>query len=160
MRPAFICWLDSIEPNFKASGLQGCLLHLQCKSVRSVIAHDCCIILCIASPLSFSIFFRWLSSGNDFSQFKLNASCDLWWSRLPALILASLAFILEVELQKVVKILGRHTGLKIENEWFKLAFVCKIYANYFNIIVLNIYGCLNSWVGITVIQYVGSNKYL
>ncbi len=67
---------------------------------------------------------------------------------------------LEVVMQNVVKILGRHTSLKIENEWFKLAFVCKIYANYFNIIVLNIYGCLNSWVGITVIQYVGSNKYL
>ncbi len=61
--------------------------------------------------------------------------------------------LLEVVMQKVVTILGRLTGLKIENEWFKLAFVWKIYANYCNIIVLNIYGCLNSWIVITVIQY-------
>ncbi len=67
--------------------------------------------------------------------------------------------LLEVVMQKVVKILGSSL-VEIENEWFKLAFVWKIYANYFNIIVLNIYGCLNSWIVITVIQYVGSNKYL
>lgn len=127
-----LCWT-----HFKASRLQGFLLHLQCKSLRLVITHDCSIILCIASPLSFSIFFRWLSSANDFNQFKLNASCDLWWSRLPTLILASLSFFRSSDTPKWKAETEHfwHTGLKIENDHYKIAFVWENYVNDFNIFI-------------------------